>query len=241
MLARRRGIRQKEVTITISRRAAEGVPALRGHRRDTDHARTAMATSIRQIREDLGRVKPYYLKNETQRALTSLISGLKGALALPGGLPTDVRGPLREALQLIARDELVKKYGEGQLAYQQGQERQLLTALLTVQQKIEAELNSEDDETAIARKLRLDQALNQGMRSLEAGRVSEADEYFQQAMGNYRDEKRMFFYIGKSLVEANAPKRAVPYLRKGLEVDPDDDEMSEMLEKANQAIRTAAE
>ena len=199
----------------------------------------AMAMNILQIREHLGRVKAYYLKNETLRALASLINGLRGALALPGGLPTDVRGPLREAVQMVSRDELVKKHSEVQLAYQQGQERQLLAALMTLHQNIEAELNTEDDATATARKLRLDQALNQGLRSLEAGRVSEADEYFQQALANYRDEHRMFFYIGKSLVEANVPKRALPYLRKGLETNPDDEEMTAMLEKANQAIKAA--
>ncbi|MDR2726919.1 MAG: hypothetical protein LBC10_02880 [Deltaproteobacteria bacterium] len=200
-----------------------------------------MAMDIRQIRENLGRVKPYYLKNETLRALAALINGLKGALTLPGGLPTDVRAPLREAVQLMTRDELVKKHTEVRLAYQQGEERQLLTALVALHHNIETELNSENDATAIARKQRLDQALNQGLRSLEAGRVSEADEYFQQAVANYRDEHRLFFYIGKSLLEADAAKRSVPYLRKGVETNPDDNEMSAMLEKANQAVKAAAE
>jgi predicted Zn-dependent protease len=71
--------------------------------------------------------------------------------------------------------------------------------------------------------------------------VSEADEYFQQALANYRDENRVFFYIGKSLVEANAAKRAVPYLRKGVGVAPEDEEMHEMLEKAELAVKAAAE
>ena len=195
---------------------------------------------IRQIREHMGRVKAYYLKNETLRALASLISGLKGALALPGGLPADVRGPLREAVQLLARDELIKKHA-GQLMYQQGQERQLLAVMMRLRDVIEAELNSEDEAVSAARKLRLDQALNQGLRSLEAGRVSEADEYFQQALVNCRDEYRAYFYIGKSLLEANAAKRSLPYLRKGVEACPDDAEMSAMLEKANQAVRVAAE
>ena len=196
---------------------------------------------IRQIREHLGRVKPYYLKNETLRALGSLISGLRGAVALPGGLPADVRGPLREAVQLMARDDLIKKRLAIPLMYQQGQERQLLGMLAKLHQEIETELNTEDDATASGRKLRLDQAINQGLRSLEAGRVSEADDYFQQAVANYRDEHRMFFYIGKSLVEANAAKRSVPYLRKGMEVSPDDAEMAAMLEKANQIIKATAE
>ena len=196
---------------------------------------------LRQIWENLGRVKPYYLRNETLRALSSLIAGVQGSLTLAGGLPTDVRSPLREAVQLMCRDELVKKHSEVQLAYQQGQERQLLTTLTTLYRHIEAELNSEDDATAMARKQRLDQALNQGLRSLEAGRVSEADEYFQAAVANYRDERRLFFYIGKSLMDANAAKRAVPYLRRGAEINPDDAEMSALLAQAAQAAKAAPE
>lgn len=196
---------------------------------------------IRQVRECLGRVKPYYLKNETLRALGALVSGLKGALSLPGGLTTDVRGPLREAVQLMARDELVKKRLPAQLMYQQGQERQLLQTLVSIHKDIEAELNSEPYEVAAARKLRLDQALNQGLKSLQAGRVSEADEYFQQAAGNYRDEHRLFLYIGKSLLEAGAGKRALPYLRKGIEVTPDDAEMAAVLAEAAQAVKATSE
>ena len=218
-------------------KTAENIPYPCGRRRAADYARVVM--DIRQIREYLGRVKPYYLKNDTLRALSALINGLKGALALPGGLPVDVRSPLREAVQMMCKDALVKKHSEVQLAYQQGQERQLLTALLTMYQHIDAELNSEDDATATARKLRLDQALNQGLRSLEAGRVSEADEYFQKALANYRDECRVFFYIGKSLLEANAVKRALFYLRKGAEADPNDEELVALLEKANQANQAA--
>ncbi len=196
---------------------------------------------MRQVREHLGRVKPYYLKNETLRALTALITGLKGALTLPGGISTAVRAPLREAVQFMARDEMVKKRLPAQLMYQQGQERQLLGLLVRLHQDIEAELNSEDYETASQRKQQLDHALNQGLRSLESGRVSEADEYFHQAVGFYRDEHRVFFYIGKSLIEANAPKRAIPYLRKGLEAVPEDEEMTAMLERATQLARGNAE
>ena len=196
---------------------------------------------MRQVREHLGRVKPYYLKNETLRALHSLITGLKGALLLPGGMPTPVRGSVREAVQLMARDEMIKKRLPTQLMYQSGQERQLLAVLIKTYKEIETELNTENYDTTSQRKQQLDAMLNQGLRSLEAGRVPEADEYFHQAITYYRDEHRLFFFIAKSLIEADAPKRAVPFLRKGLEVAPDDTEMAELLERASQMIKGSAE
>jgi hypothetical protein len=194
---------------------------------------------IRQVREYLGRVKPYYLKNETLRALAALISGLKGALGMPGGIPTPVRGSIREAVQLMARDEMVKKRLPVQLMYQQGQERQLLVLLAKLHKEIDEELNREDYDTAKTRKQSLDHTMNQGLRSLEGGRVSEADEYFHEALKFYRDEHRLFFYIAKSLVDAGAAKRALPYLKKGLELAPGDAEMTALLDRANQLIREA--
>ena len=196
---------------------------------------------MRQVREHLGRVKPYYLKNETLRALNSLITGLKGALLLPGGIPTPVRGSVREAVQLMSRDEMVKKRLPAQFMYQSGQERQLLAMLINIYKNIETELNTEDYETTSQRKQQLDNTLNQGLRSLEAGRIPEADEYFHQALTHYRDEHRLFFFIAKSLIEADAPKRAVPFLRKGLEVIPNDAEMAALLDRATQMIKGSAE
>jgi tetratricopeptide (TPR) repeat protein len=194
---------------------------------------------VRQIREELGRVKSAYQKKDSVRALSTLINALKAALALPGGLPSDVRSPLREAVQLVGKDELVQPHAPEPLVYQPGQERRLLSLLLTVHKEVLAQMNTEDYETASARKLRMDQALNQGLRSLEAGRLSEADEYFQQAIANYRDESRVFHYIGKLLLDAGAAKRALFYLRKGVEQAPGDAGMSALMNAALQAVREA--
>ena len=183
----------------------------------------------RQIREELGRAKSAYQKKDTLRALVTLINALKAALSLPGGLPLDVRSSLREAVQLVGKDELVQPCAPTPLVYQPGEERPLLGRLIAVHKEVVAQMNTEDYETASARKLRIDQALNQGLRSLEAKRVSEADEYFQQAVANCRDECRVFYYIGKSLLDAGAGKRALFYLRNGVEAAPEDVEMAALL------------
>jgi tetratricopeptide (TPR) repeat protein len=199
-----------------------------------------MNMDARQIREELGRARSAYQKKETVRALTALITALRAALSLPGGLPSDIRSLLREVVQLVGKDELVLPHiADAPLAYQQGKERQLLSLLVTVHNEVVARMNAEDYETAAARKLRIDQALNQGVRSLEAKKLSEADEYFQQAIANYRDEHRVFYYIGKLLFDAGANKRALFYLRKGAEQAPEDAEMSTLMNVAAQAVRQA--
>lgn len=196
---------------------------------------------IRQIRENFGRVKAYYLKNDTLRAMGVLIVGLKEAIKLSGGLPTDVRSQLREAVQFINRDEMVKKFSPNGVSYQPSQERQLLISLVDIYKKIQEDNEKEDYEVAKERKQCLDQALNLGLKNLEAGKISEADQCFQEAISFYKNEHRIFFYIAKSLIDAGQVKRAGVYIKKGLELVPTDKEMANLQDKAMRVQAEGAE
>lgn len=186
----------------------------------------------RAIREQLGRVKPYYLRNETLRALNAALMGVKGVAALGMAPSLDIRGAIREAVQLLSRDEQVKKLLKAPLAYQPGQERQLLAALAALYKAYLEEMNREDHDAALARKQKLDQAFNLGIKLLGQGQVSEADAAFAEAITHYRDEHRVFVLIGKALLGAGEDKRALPYLRRGMEVCPEDPDLRTLLETA---------
>ena len=176
----------------------------------------------REIREQLGRVKPYYLRNEPLRALAAAISGLRG---LGSTQPTtDMRSLIREATQLLGRDEEIRKHAPN-LAYQPGQERAILLQLVNAYKAMHAASETEDHDTALARKIKLDQACNLGSRLLEQGKVSEADASFTEAIASYKDEHRVFALIGKKLMAAGEVRRALPYLKRGVEASPDDEEM----------------
>lgn len=174
--------------------------------------------NIREIREQLGRVKAYYLRNETQRAIASLVAALRGLGSSP--VPTDVRGSLREAVQLLARAEQVKELLPD-LAYQPGQEKALLVALAGVLKQLQDAENFENHDNALNRKVQLDQALNLGMRLLEQKKVSEADAEFARCLTFYKDEHRALYLIAKALLDAGEVRRAYPYAKKGAEVQPD--------------------
>ena len=186
---------------------------------------------LKEIREHLGRVKVAYLRNDIMRALASAIMGLKGVAALPQP-PTDVKSLVREAVQLLARDNTIKQFCKGSLIYTVGQERQLLAVLANTYKALIDEQNREDKEQARARKIKLDQLLNLGVRLLAQGQVSEADHSFSEAATQYRDEHRLFAFIGKALIEANEPRRALPYLKKGLEAAPDDVMLKDLFAEA---------
>ena len=190
---------------------------------------------VRKIRENLGRIKIYYLKGETLRALGFAVMALKDVVRAGGAPPVDVRGPL------LARDKDVKRLSKAPLMYQPGQERALLLTLATLYKQLEEEAGRESRENAFARKQRLDQTLGLGRRLLAQGKVSEADAAFQEALTHYRDERRVFQLIGKSLFDAGQPRRAVPYLKKAVELEPDNGVARELLESALGRVSAASQ
>ena len=187
--------------------------------------------NIRQIRENLGRVRTSFQHNEIVRALQCFVAGLQ---ELGGSAPpTDIRGDIREALQLLIRDKQVKALlPGGQCGYTPGQEKALLALFAKIHDQLKEAVETEDHESALARKIKLDQAYNAGKKLLEQGKVSEADASFGEAVRAYRDEHRLFFMIASLLVDAKEVVRAGPYLKKGLEALPGDPELMELLERA---------
>lgn len=187
---------------------------------------------IRVIRDYFGRVKPHHLRGETMRALSAALTGLKGVVALNAPLSTEIRSYIREASQLLARDEQIKKHLKAPLIYQAGQERQLFAVLAGVYKAILDETGREDHDAALARKQKIDHAYNLGMKLLSQGDVSGADAAFSEAMRLYRDEDRLFLLIGKALLEAGEMRRAASCLQQGLENVPGDPELQALLTKA---------
>ena len=182
--------------------------------------------NIRAIREQLGRVKPYYLRNETLRALAAMISALKELSAAPQ-IPSELRGLIRDGMQLLSRDQQIKAAAKGSLQYQPGQERTLLLHLAMAYKTIKEAEDYESHDDALNRKIKLDQAYNLGLRLLEQGQASEADASFAEALTHYKDEHRLFALIGKALMDAGEVRRAFPYLKRGVE-------MAELLQRCTQ-------
>lgn len=188
---------------------------------------------LKQVRENLGRVKAYYLRNDSVRALNHMILAMKDICRLPS-LSTELRGLIREAVQTLGRDENLKPVMKSPLSYTPGQELQLLGALADLYKRYLEEMDREDHATALARKQKIDQNYNQGMKLLEQQQISEADACFAEAVTCYKDEHRLFLLIGKSLMEAGEPRRALPYLKRFSELEPDNADGLRLLQEAVQ-------
>lgn len=194
------------------------------------------ADPLKMVRENLGRVKAYYLRNDSLRALNAMLLGIKEACRVPA-LPTDVRGLIREAAQTLSRDENLKSVLRAPLSYNPGQERQLLAAVADLFKRYMDLLQHEDPATARARKQKLDQAINLGLKLLEQKQITEADAAFTEAVTYYKDEHRMFLMIGRALMAAGEVRRAISYFKRGTEVDSDDNECLQALNAAIESRR----
>ena len=185
-----------------------------------------------KTREQLGRIRVYYLKGDTLRALASAVMALRD-LAQMSNLPTDMRSMLRDGIGFLARDEELKRYLKRPLAYQPGQEKALFIQLGAAYKEMAAQAGQESRDEAFARKQKLDRALNMGQKLVAQGKFSEAEEAFREAVSYYRDEHRLFQMIAKCFIDADQPRRAIDYLRKALEIEPDNEPARLMLEEAS--------
>lgn len=196
---------------------------------------------VKKIKESLGRSKATFLKGETVRSLGFAVTAMKDIVKAGSSLPLELRGLLRETSQFLQRDEEIKKRLKAPIVYQPGQEKQLFIILADIYKDLLAQEGFEDRKTALARKQLLDKGLVLGQKLLTQGKVSEADASFQEAISHYKDERRVFQFIAKSLLEAKQPVRALGYIKRGLEVEPDNANLMEYALTARKMREAGAE
>lgn len=187
---------------------------------------------LRKTREQLGRIRVYHLKGDTLRALASAVMALRD-LSKMSNLPTDVRSMLRDGIGFLSRDEELKRYLKRPLVYQPGQEMALFVQLGAAYKEMAAQTGLESREEAFARKQKLDRALILGQKLTAQGKFSEAEEAFQEAVSYYRDEHRLFQVIAEAFIGAGQARRALDYLRRAVEADPDNTTARNMLEEVS--------
>lgn len=176
--------------------------------------------NLRKIREDLGRVKSCCQRREFPRALHLFIAALK---ELKGqAAPPDLRGDVRTALATLTSDPDFKKEHSQAVIYQPGKERDLVMFLVPIYNKIQGLEGQEDYESTLQRKLNIDRCLREGKQHLAAGRVSEADAAFVEALSNYKNESSIFAMIARPLMEAGEYVRALGHIRRGLKENSKD-------------------
>lgn len=188
--------------------------------------------NIRKIREDLGRAKASCVRRDPMRALYLAITALRDLGGQPA--PSDLRSDIRTTVSELAADPGLKDILPATLAYQPGNEKDLLQIFLDAYHKMQNSADEEGYETTLQRKLNIDRNLREGKKLLAEGRASEADACFAEVMKYYKDEQAVFAMMATAMFNAGEYVRALGHVRSGLKETPDN---PELLRLANECIR----
>ena len=185
--------------------------------------------NARKIREDLGRAKACCSRHDTERALFLTITALKEL----GGqsAPLDLRGDFRTAFAELAADPDLKAAGVPALAYAPGTEKDVLQQLSQVYRTLKGQEKEEEYQSALQRKLSLDHCFSDGKKFLSAGKPTEADACFVEALKHYKDEKAIFGMMARAMMDAGEYVRAMGHARNGLKELPNDAELTRIIEE----------
>ena len=185
--------------------------------------------NARKIREDLGRAKACCSRHDSERALFLTISALKEL----GGqsAPLDLRGDFRTAFAELAADPDLKAAGVPALAYSPGAEKEVLQQLSLVYRTLKGQEKEEEYQSALQRKLSLDHSFSDGKKFLSAGKPTEADACFVEALKHSKDEKAIFGMMARAMMDAGEYVRAMGHARNGLKELPNDAELTRIIEE----------
>lgn len=183
----------------------------------------AMTEQQKHIFEHFARAKGYYQRNEIERGLASILMGVKLFMEnrLVGREKLEFDNVVLELIQTYSRDEFIAEHF-GELQYEKGKEKALLVSLARCLKAMGEAKERESLEASRERKLQLDRCILRGEKLLKAGKTAEAEEQFQQAQQYYVDEHPLFHIIAGKYLAAEQPKNALPYLARGLELQPGD-------------------
>ncbi len=189
----------------------------------------------KEVLTNLGRVKAYYNKGNTIEALNHMVLALSDVARTPSAsVPTSLRSSIREAVQLLARDSVITEGLKNPIMYKPGEEKKLLSFFYTVYKRL-VEGPKETREETKARKQKIDKAYLMGLKLLEANKISEADQVFQEAIKYFKDEIHLYKMISTALINAGQNVRASGYLKKAVTLKPDNQELQDMLAKIKEA------
>lgn len=185
--------------------------------------------NIRKIREDLGKVRTCIQRRDYPRAIFLFCDAIKDL----GGqtAPMDLRGDIRTALADLCANPVYKKDNPQPLSYQPGKERDLLIFFNKFYKSLKGAEDQEDYEATLQRKLNLDRCISNGKSFISQGKLSEADDCFNEALKYYKNEIAAFAMMARAMMDASQYVRALGYVRKGLQQNPENDDLKRLAEE----------
>lgn len=176
-------------------------------------------STAKEVMENLARAKGYFHRHDVARAVLALAHGLKELVESPQIVGRDkqsIQMAVAELAQLLGRTEEAQEHMLEGLLYERGKEKAFLKDCATFFKRLDAAAKAEQEAQTQARKLRMDRLLLRGGKLLEAGRLPEALQHYDEAASLHQDEDIIFTMIGRRLLEAGAAEQAAAWLAKAV-------------------------
>lgn len=183
-----------------------------------------MGNEARAVKEHLARAKGYFHRHDVMRALASTAAAVQTLLKAPTVVGADrmaVDNAFHEITGMLNRTEEVTANLPQGLVYRKGAEKAFLLSLAKLVQLLKEAEEKESYEETLARKLKIDRNLSYGRRLLEAGKINDARDAFDEAAGLYVDEESLFRLMGQACIDNSQGRLALRYLKQAEKVDPE--------------------
>ncbi len=182
-----------------------------------------MKPTGKTIREDLGRAKAAFAKNDESRVLRCLVQALAAFVQVKpfGPERTTIEGLFRDVFASLVKLPHVAALVPKGVPYVKGQEQKLAAYMAALYKKVEEEIRRETLEAMRARKLRIDQFVIKGQKFLDEGNLLEAQRNFRSAVEEFVDERGLFPLIASKLIDAGHHKASLEYVKRAIEEYPD--------------------
>lgn len=177
---------------------------------------------IRATKDFLSKATLYATRGDYIGSLKCMLRGLREVNSSSGTPSTEIRACIREATKSYTHEQIITDVAGVVVTYTPGQEKELHITLRKVYDVLVEAAASEEYDKALDRKKRLDKHIILGKKYIAEGKIAEADQVFQDSLVYYKDENMLFPYIAKMFLDVNQSTRALFYLKKAIEFDPND-------------------
>lgn len=184
-------------------------------------------STVKQINEHLARAKGYFHRHDVMRCLLSVTHAAKDLVGSPQIVGRDkqtIQMAMAELAQLLSRTEEAQTHMPEGYNYAKGQEKAFFRNSVEFYKKLSEAIKRDEAMQTQARKLKMDRLLLRAGKSLEAGKLAEAMQSYDEAASLCVDEHIIFTMIARALLGSDAAgstEAALPWAKRAVQADPE--------------------
>lgn len=189
---------------------------------------------INQIKTQLATAKANVIKGDITGSLKRFIYALHALTQGNAQIPTEIKSLIRDTATQYSSFSQIKDELGITFNYVAGEEKKLLVACMKAYEHLSKDAKEDESyEDALKRKKSLDAHLIAVKDFLSRNFLEQADEEVEKAMEFYKDENKIFAYLGELYLQSNYITRAKHFFKRATEVEPNNQEVAKRYIEVN--------